>query len=50
CVWDSDSKKLLYKLPGHKGTINDVRFMPGNEPIIVSASSDRTLLLGELGK
>ncbi|KAF3924335.1 Jouberin [Orbilia brochopaga] len=50
CVWDSESKKLLYKLPGHKGTVNDVRFMPGTEPIIVSASSDRNLLLGELGK
>ena len=32
-VWDVDSKKLLYKLPGHKGTVNDVRFMPGSEPI-----------------
>ncbi|EPS43192.1 hypothetical protein H072_2833 [Dactylellina haptotyla CBS 200.50] len=50
CVWDTDSRKLLYKLPGHKGTVNDVRFMPGSEPIIVSGSSDRNLLLGELGK
>ena len=32
-VWDVDSKKLLYKLPGHKGTVNDVRFRPGTEPI-----------------
>ena len=23
-VWDSKSGKLLYKLPGHKGTVNDV--------------------------
>ncbi|MCJ1301296.1 hypothetical protein MMC08_004095 [Hypocenomyce scalaris] len=49
-VWDARSGKLLYKLPGHKGTVNDVRFAPGAEPIIVSGSSDRNLMLGELGK
>lgn len=32
-VWDAKSGKLLYKLPGHKGTVNDVRFSPNNEPI-----------------
>ncbi|KAI5781817.1 WD40-repeat-containing domain protein [Geopyxis carbonaria] len=49
-VWEVDSKKLLYKLPGHRGTVNDMRFSPNiSEPIIVSASSDRSLLLGELG-
>jgi Prp8 binding protein len=32
-VWDVRSGKLLYKLPGHKGTVNDVRFSPGDEPI-----------------
>lgn len=32
-VWDSKSGKLLYKLPGHKGTVNDVRFSPNDEPI-----------------
>lgn len=70
-VWETSSGKLLYKLPGHKGTVNDVRFSPGKEPIsksrsvsswtstvflclldlpVVSGSSDRTLILGELGK
>ncbi|KLJ06695.1 hypothetical protein EMPG_17806 [Blastomyces silverae] len=49
-VWDVKSGKLLYKLPGHQGTVNDVRFSPGDEPIIVSGSSDRNLMLGELGK
>ncbi|KKZ65897.1 hypothetical protein EMCG_08402 [[Emmonsia] crescens] len=49
-VWDVKSGKLLYKLPGHKGTVNDVRFSPGDEPIIVSGSSDRNIMLGELGK
>ncbi|KAI4129876.1 MAG: hypothetical protein LQ347_003603 [Umbilicaria vellea] len=32
-VWDARSGKLVYKLPGHKGTVNDVRFAPGDEPI-----------------
>ena len=65
-VWDTRSGKLLYKLPGHKGTVNDARFSPTEEQIsrsliffllyymlsfiVVSGSSDRKLLLGELGK
>lgn len=32
-IWDAKSGKLLYKLPGHKGSVNDVRFSPGSEPI-----------------
>ncbi|KAL9094027.1 MAG: hypothetical protein Q9165_003697 [Trypethelium subeluteriae] len=32
-VWDAGNGRLLYKLPGHKGTVNDVRFAPGDEPI-----------------
>lgn len=47
-VWSADTAKLLYKLPGHKGTVNCAEFSPGNEPIILSGSSDRKLLLGEL--
>ena len=39
-VWDVRSGRLLYKLPGHKGTVNDVRFSPGDEPI-----SESSLLL-----
>ena len=27
-VWDSESGKMLQKLPGHKGTVNDVRISP----------------------
>ncbi|KAI5289869.1 hypothetical protein KEM54_003019 [Ascosphaera aggregata] len=49
-VWDVRSGKMLYKLPGHKGCVNDVRFAPSEEPIIVSGSSDRNLMLGELGR
>lgn len=33
CIWDVASAKLLYKLPGHKGTVNDVRFSPVDEPL-----------------
>ncbi|TDZ28203.1 U5 small nuclear ribonucleoprotein 40 kDa protein [Colletotrichum trifolii] len=47
-VWSSETGKLIYKLPGHKGTVNCVEFAPGAEPIILSASSDRNMLLGEL--
>ena len=66
CVWDAQTTKLLFKLPGHKGTVNDVRFATGEEIskssrnaqspstmcllyLVVSGSSDRTLILGELG-
>ncbi|KAK7544944.1 WD repeat-containing protein [Phyllosticta citribraziliensis] len=49
-VWDANSGKILFKLPGHKGAVNDARFSPCEEPILLSASSDGTLLLGELGK
>ncbi|KAK3059290.1 hypothetical protein LTS18_011207, partial [Coniosporium uncinatum] len=49
-VWDAGSGKLLHKLPGHKGAVNDVRFSPREESIIVSGSSDWTVMLGELGK
>mmetsp|Transcript_13103 Transcript_13103/g.38113 ORF Transcript_13103/g.38113 Transcript_13103/m.38113 type:complete len:352 (-) Transcript_13103:27-1082(-) len=46
-VWDAVSRKLLYKLPGHRGSVNDAAFHP-TEPIIGSASSDRSIFLGEL--
>ena len=49
-VWETRTAKLLYKLPGHKGTVNDVRFSPTEESVIVSGSTDRNLLLGELGR
>lgn len=45
-VWAA-SGKLLYKLPGHKGSVNEVAFHP-SEPIVASCSSDRLIYLGEL--
>ncbi|KDQ64104.1 hypothetical protein JAAARDRAFT_144544, partial [Jaapia argillacea MUCL 33604] len=47
CIWDVDSGKMQYKLPGHKGTVTAVDFHP-KEPIILTASKDGTLLLGEI--
>ncbi|KAG2492648.1 hypothetical protein HYH03_009064 [Edaphochlamys debaryana] len=46
-VWDASSRKVLYKLPGHAGSVNEVVFHP-KEPILGSASSDKTIFLGEL--
>lgn len=46
-VWDTATRKLLYKLPGHTGSVNEVVYHP-KEPIIASASSDKTVFLGEL--
>ncbi|KAK7696125.1 hypothetical protein QCA50_000768 [Cerrena zonata] len=47
CIWDVDSGKVLYKLPGHKGTVTAVDFHP-KEPIILTGSKDATMLLGEI--
>ncbi|UNI15485.1 hypothetical protein JDV02_002014 [Purpureocillium takamizusanense] len=47
-VWSSETGKLLYKLPGHRGTVNCAEFAPSKEPILLTASSDRKMLLGEL--
>ncbi|XP_053959028.1 U5 small nuclear ribonucleoprotein 40 kDa protein [Anastrepha ludens] len=46
-IWDTTSRRILYKLPGHNGSVNDVDFHP-KEPLILSASSDKTLYLGEI--
>ncbi|CAG5134560.1 unnamed protein product [Candidula unifasciata] len=46
-VWDTTSRRVMYKLPGHAGSVNEVDFHP-NEPIILSCSSDKKIYLGEL--
>ena len=46
-VWDVVSRRIMYKLPGHTGSVNEVDFHP-SEPIISSCSSDKTIYLGEL--
>lgn len=48
-IWDTTSRRILYKLPGHVGSVNEVVFHPdANEPIIASASSDKQIYLGEI--
>lgn len=46
-IWDFSTGRILYKLPGHNGSVNDVDFHP-TEPIILSGSSDKNLYLGEI--
>jgi len=46
-VWDVVSRRVLFKLPGHSGSVNEVAFHP-KEPIIASASSDKKIYMGEL--
>lgn len=46
-VWEATSGKLINKVPGHKGAVNDVRFSPLGA-LLLTASTDRNLILGEL--
>jgi Prp8 binding protein len=45
-IWDTNTRKIMYKLPGHLGSVNDVDFHRV-EPIILSAASDKQIYLGE---
>jgi WD40 repeat protein len=62
-IWESRTGKLLNKLPGHRGAVNDVRFHPLGEPLrksqklsLLHAMSSltfvnrRSLRRGKLGK
>eukprot|EP01004_Peranema_trichophorum_P005504 NODE_4361_length_1179_cov_58.117424_g3852_i0.p1 GENE.NODE_4361_length_1179_cov_58.117424_g3852_i0~~NODE_4361_length_1179_cov_58.117424_g3852_i0.p1 ORF type:complete len:357 (-),score=83.39 NODE_4361_length_1179_cov_58.117424_g3852_i0:53-1123(-) len=46
-IWDFNSRKVEYKLPGHRAAVNEVVFHP-KEPIVASCSSDKSIYLGEL--
>jgi Prp8 binding protein len=46
-VWDTTNRQILYKLPGHVGSVNEVDFHP-KEPIVGSCSNDRKIFLGEI--
>lgn len=48
-IWNTTTRALMYKLPGHSGSVNECVFHP-KEPIIGSASSDKTIYLGELAQ
>lgn len=47
-VWDAFTRKIIHKLPGHIGAVNDVHFSPTNDSVFVSASSDGSLILSNL--
>jgi WD40 repeat protein len=36
-IWEARTGKLLNKLPGHRGAVNDVRFHPQGEPLCKSS-------------
>ncbi|KAK7827635.1 u5 small nuclear ribonucleoprotein 40 kda protein [Quercus suber] len=46
-IWDTTSRRILYKLPGHTGSVNECVFHP-SEPIVGSCSSDKQIYLGEI--
>lgn len=46
-IWDTTSRRILYKLPGHAGSVNEVSFHP-EEPIVLSGASDKRLYIGEI--
>uniref|UniRef100_A0A0N5A2Y9 WD_REPEATS_REGION domain-containing protein n=1 Tax=Parastrongyloides trichosuri TaxID=131310 RepID=A0A0N5A2Y9_PARTI len=46
-IWDVQSSRVVYRLPGHSGSVNAVDFHP-TEPIILSAGSDKQVFLGEI--
>ncbi|WAR18097.1 SNR40-like protein [Mya arenaria] len=46
-VWDTTTRRILYKLPGHAGSVNEVVFHP-EEPIVASCGSDKKIFLGEI--
>lgn len=46
-VWSFHSCDILYKLPGHRGSVNEVVFSP-REPLVLSCSSDKQMYLGEI--
>lgn len=42
-VWDTATRKILYKLPGHLGSVNDVDLL-SLEPIMSVGSTSRYIL------
>ncbi len=46
-IWDVASARLLYKLPGHAGAVNEVNFHP-TEPVVASCSNDKKIFMGEI--
>jgi len=48
-IWNTTTRQIMYRLSGHKGSVNEVQFHP-NQPIIGSCSHDKNIFLGEIDK
>ena len=48
-IWDIETGNMVNRLGGHHGSVNEAVFHP-NRNIIASASSDRTIFVGDLDK
>lgn len=46
-IWSANDGRIVYKLSGHLGSVNEVAFHP-KEPIVLSCSNDKQIYLGEL--
>lgn len=46
-IWNANDGRIVYKLSGHLGSVNEVAFHP-KEPIVLSCSNDKQIYLGEL--
>ena len=46
-VWSVETRKPTYALPGHQGSVLDVKFHP-SQPIIASSGAGGEIFLGEL--
>lgn len=46
-IWDTTSRRILYKLPGHAGSVNEVVFHP-EEPVGEWNDSQITHVSGDL--
>jgi Prp8 binding protein len=44
-IWEARTGKLLNKLPGHRGAVNDVRFHPRDEPLCKFHVSPRVVIV-----
>ena len=49
CVWSATEGRMVQRLGGHHGSVNEVDFHP-HKDIIASCSSDKTIYIGELQK
>lgn len=46
-VWEVDTGRIAYKLPGHQGSVVTTDFSP-IEPILLSAGTDKRIYMGEI--